>query len=110
MTFDEYIHRAMRSDGLAHEPRLERLKYVQGAIGGEAGEVVDYLKKVCWHNKPLDRNKVVVELGDLLWGVAHLMYTLNISFMEVTSTNLAKLGARYPNGYTDIDANKPRTE
>lgn len=108
MTFDEYQVAAMKTDGLLGYSESERLKYAMGAIGGEAGEIVDYLKKVCYHNKPMDRIKIIEECGDLLWGIAHLLTTINARLSTTADINIDKLEARYPDGYSDAHANAPR--
>lgn len=40
---------------------------VQLGLCGEAGEVADIVKKHLGHGHPLDRDKLIEELGDLLW-------------------------------------------
>jgi NTP pyrophosphatase (non-canonical NTP hydrolase) len=74
---------------------------VWNAIGlaGEAGEVVDYIKKGVFHQRGIDRETVRRELGDVLWYVAALCTKLDISLSEVMDLNIAKLRARYPDGY-----------
>lgn len=72
-----------------------------GAIGlcGEAGEVAELVKKHVFHRKPLDREAIVSELGDVLWYLAHLANVLGISMDEVAAENIEKLRTRYPNGF-----------
>ena len=38
-------------------------------MAGESGEIVDLLKKVYAYGKPLDRTKLLEEIGDLMWYV-----------------------------------------
>lgn len=68
-------------------------------LAGESGEVCDYLKKVLLHGKPLDREKLVDELGDVLWYLIHTMNTFDLTFEEVINHNVHKLCERYPDGY-----------
>jgi len=67
------------------------------AIGasGEAGELLDAIKKTCIYRKPLDIANVREECGDILFYVTGLLDSLNISMDEVISENMAKLSARY---------------
>jgi NTP pyrophosphatase (non-canonical NTP hydrolase) len=69
-------------------------------LAGEAGEVVDYLKKVLGHGHPLDQDKVVKELGDVLWYVAEICSVLQLDMEEVAEANVKKLKKRYPDGFS----------
>lgn len=75
-----------------------------GALGltGEAGEVADLVKKVIYHGHLLDdemRARLVSELGDVLWYVAHVALMLDVRLSEVASVNVEKLHKRYPEGF-----------
>lgn len=68
-------------------------------IAGEAGEVVDECKKALWHHLNdvvMDRRKLRIELGDLLWYVTILLHTTGLTVQEVLDVNVAKLCERYP--------------
>jgi NTP pyrophosphatase (non-canonical NTP hydrolase) len=73
-------------------------------LGGEAGEVLDHLKKGICHQHGIDRLKIKEELGDLMWYVAGIATLLDISLDAVMSSNIAKLEYRYPNGYNSDDS------
>lgn len=77
------------------------LMHMALGICGEAGEIADALKKAAIYNKPLDRDNVVEELGDLLFYMQGVMNELDISWDEVVKFNVTKLSARYPAGYSD---------
>jgi NTP pyrophosphatase (non-canonical NTP hydrolase) len=68
-------------------------------IAGEAGEYCDIVKKEVWHNHPVDNDKKVKELGDILYYVARSASVLGYSLEEVCLMNQAKLYKRYPNGF-----------
>lgn len=78
----------------------KRAALVRSALGiaGEAGEVVDCIKKFMY-KKDITRSylKLVLteEIGDLLWYVSLLMRDLDLSLDEVLTSNLLKLEARY---------------
>ena len=72
-------------------------------IAGEAGEVADIVKKVTFHNKPLDRGHAIAELGDLCWYINSMIDVLDTSWSEVFETNIRKLEARYPDGCFNTD-------
>ncbi|HET7131481.1 MAG TPA: nucleoside triphosphate pyrophosphohydrolase family protein [Gammaproteobacteria bacterium] len=78
----------------------ERL--LEAAIGatGEAGEVLERVKKAVFHHHDVDRDKLREELGDVLWYVAEAASVLGLSLDDVAQTNVAKLQARYPRGFS----------
>jgi NTP pyrophosphatase (non-canonical NTP hydrolase) len=73
-------------------------------ISGEAGELVDAIKKAVIYNKPLDRANVVEELGDIEFYLEGLRQGLGISRAEVLEANMSKLSRRYQDGYSDAAA------
>ena len=83
-----------------------------GALGlaGETGEVVDIIKKVLHHGMPLEevREKIVKELGDVRWYLEYLAMAMNVTMEEIEAVNVAKLRARYPDGFNFEAAAKHR--
>lgn len=79
-------------------------------LAGETGEVVDMLKKFLFHGKPLDRDKIILELGDVRWYLESLAISLDVSMQEIEDRNIAKLRARFPEGFTHADANAKKDE
>ena len=74
-------------------------------ITGEAGELDDAVKKVVIYMKPIDRENVVEELGDLEFYMEGLRQELGITREETLEHNVAKLGKRYQDHqYTDQQA------
>lgn len=67
-------------------------------IVGEAGELIDAIKKHVMYNKPLDRENVVEELGDIEFYLQGLYQSLNISRAECLAANIGKLAVRYSEG------------
>lgn len=84
--------------------REKNLEHMVLGICGEAGEIADAVKKSSIYGKPLDRQNIVEELGDIEFYLAGLRQMLGITFKEVFEANVAKLKARYPSGYTDAAA------
>ena len=70
-------------------------------ISGESGELLDAVKKAVIYRKPLDRENVVEELGDLEFYMEGLRQGLGISRSEVLEANIRKLSKRYQDGYSD---------
>ena len=87
----------------------EKLSMLGMGIAGEAGEIVDSLKKVVYHGHELDREDLVKELGDLLWYITHLMKCFEITDEEVREKNIAKLRERYIEGFSE-EASRNRKE
>lgn len=75
-------------------------------LAGEAGEFADLVKKHVYHHHPLDREKAIKELGDVLWYLALGARLLNVRLSEVARVNVEKLRARYPQGFTVADSLK----
>jgi NTP pyrophosphatase (non-canonical NTP hydrolase) len=73
-------------------------------ISGEAGELLDAVKKSFIYRKVLDRENCKEELGDILWYIALACRTLGTTFEELMEQNIAKLSKRYPDKYSDIHA------
>lgn len=67
-------------------------------IAGEAGEIVDIIKKVAIYDQPLDEKKVahlLEELGDMEFYLSDLRNILTFTREEVLQHNLDKLAIRY---------------
>lgn len=72
-------------------------------IGGESGEILDLIKKVRHHDKPLDDQKLKAEIGDLLWYINELIVVQSYDWSEILEMNIKKLEARYPDLRFDVD-------
>lgn len=71
-------------------------------ISGEAGELLDAIKKFTIYNKPLDIENVIEELGDLEFYMEGLRQELHITRAMCIEANKAKLAKRYQSlSYSD---------
>lgn len=96
------VKREMEGGGLRPLTDAQRNELLNlGALGlaGEGGEVIDLIKKHLFHAKPLDRDKLIEELGDQLWYFQCLLEAVDASFEDVVKANIAKLTKRYPDGF-----------
>lgn len=95
MNIEDYSRLARRT---ANSMGSEINDLMHGAAGmaGEAGEVIDLVKKSFAYGKPLDRQKLVEEIGDCLWYINLLLDVTKASWSEVLETNITKLEVRYP--------------
>lgn len=73
-------------------------------LGGEAGEVVDIVKKSWVREKPIDREHLIEELGDVIFYWFALCRNQGIRPADVIDANVRKLSERYPPGTSALQA------
>jgi len=74
-------------------------------ISGEAGELLDAVKKAAIYCKPIDLQNVIEELGDLEFYMEGLRQGLGITRDQCLAANIEKLSKRYHAGsYSDAQA------
>jgi NTP pyrophosphatase (non-canonical NTP hydrolase) len=69
-------------------------------VAGEAGELLDAMKKAVFYGHKLDRENLKEECGDLLWYLTAIIRSEGWSFEEVMLENIAKLRQRYPEQFS----------
>ena len=79
-------------------------------LAGEAGEVVDKIKKFYYHGHSWDIDELELELGDVLWYVSELAKHLGLSLSSVARSNIKKLERRYPKGYFESEKSINRSD
>ncbi len=82
----------IRAELTAHDAHLVHMTI---GISGEAGELLDAIKKAAVYRKPLDRANVIEELGDIEFYMEGLRQGLGITREETLQANIAKLSKRY---------------
>lgn len=106
ITYAEMV-RALAKPGAAIvaslTPKTAHLLHMAVGVSGEAGELLDAVKKAAVYNKPIDLANVVEELGDLEFYMEGLRQGLGITREETLQGNIAKLSLRY-NGLKYSDA------
>ena len=98
MKFIDYEAAALRTAKSEQTPS-ERLCNWSMGIAGEAGELVDQIKKLVFHGKPVDVTDLRDELGDVLWYLAALAHELGMSLDEVAMRNIEKLRLRHGDSF-----------
>ncbi len=86
----------------------ERATNIIHAIIGvftEAGEMLEALRDSLNFGEPIDKVNLKEETGDLFWYLAILAHECNFTFDEAQRVNIAKLRARFPDKFTEHDAN-----
>lgn len=76
-------------------PATAHLLHMAVGVSGEAGELLDAVKKAAIYVKPIDRENVIEELGDLEFYMEGLRQGLGITREETLAANISKLSARY---------------
>lgn len=96
MTLNEYQYLAQRTSNNRPSKKLEN-----GILGlcGETGECADVLKKYLFQGHRLDFDKLIEELGDVLWYCAELASGLGEDLGSIAKKNIEKLKKRYPEGF-----------
>ena len=95
MEINEYQKLAMRTAN----PECKNLSNVGLGLAGEAGECADEIKKHLHHGHPLNRAKLIKELGDVAWYLALGCEVLGEDLEDILRENIDKLRARYPEGF-----------
>ena len=110
MTLNQYQTEAMRTASGVTAASDENLM-LNGAMGlnGEAGEVIDILKKYMFQGHNLETQKIVDELSDVLWYVALTAQGIGCDLDSIMEHNINKLKKRYPNGF-EAERSINRTE
>lgn len=92
---------------IAREITAQEAHATHMAIGicGEAGELLDAVKKHSIYKKPIDLNNVIEELGDIEFYLEGLRQGFSITREQTIAANIAKLQVRYSSGsYSDKQA------
>jgi len=105
---DEMVKALAKSgEKIAAEINGEDAHLMHMAIGisGEAGELLDAIKKQVIYRKELDRENVLEELGDLEFYMEGIRQGLGLTREQCIAANIAKLGKRYEGmQYSDVAA------
>ena len=108
MTGNEYQKLAMTTLNPALSQKDVLINGVMG-LCGESGEAIDIVKKHLHQGHALDRETLIKELGDIAWYLAETAFALDVDLDEVFEGNIAKLKARYPEGF-DTQRSVHRTD
>ena len=103
MSFGDYQRAASRTANAALAPD-DRLLDAAAGLAEEAGEILARVRKHRFQQRALDRDELVIELGDALWCLTMVATSLGVALDEVAARNIEKLGARYPDGFSPTAA------
>lgn len=91
-------------------PETAHTLHMAIGVSGEAGELLDAVKKAAIYNKPLDVENVIEELGDLEFYMEGLRQGLGITRVQTLQANIDKLGDRYHKGVYDDQQAQQRAD
>ncbi len=109
-TFIDKLVEFQDGDMIWSEPQ----RLLTGGIGicSEGGELLDLVKKLLFQGKeptPELREKIKLELGDVMWYVQQVLIWGGWSLNEVLAENTKKLSGRYPEGFS-VDKSENRED
>lgn len=110
--FDQYQSEALKTAG-TYSSEFEKLTNGVMGAAGEAGELIDIVKKIRYQGHELTaevREKLILETGDLLWYVSLIADALGTSLERVAERNIQKLAQRYPERKFDPERSRGRAE
>lgn len=94
-----------------YEPE-KAINYIHGIIGAatESIELLEALLTSIRESAPIDAVNVMEEVGDSKWYMAVLAHTAGFAWGDDEAVNIAKLRRRFPNKFTEYDANNRNLE
>ena len=85
-------------------PETCELLHAAIGISSDGGEFLDAVKAHVIYGKPLDRENIIEELGDLEWFMQLARNCIRVTREEIIQANVNKLAKRYPDKvYSDKD-------
>ena len=98
MKMNKYQKEAMRT---ALNIAKKDVWYSALGLAGEAGEVIEQIKKFYRDDDGImtvkRKQKLIRELGDVLWYLACMAEIWGLNFEDIAKENLAKLAIRFEN-------------
>lgn len=90
-------------EAIKREATPKQMHWLHMAVGisGEAGELLDAIKKAVIYQKRVDMENVIEELGDLEFYMEGLRQGFGITREETIQANIAKLQKRYGEVYSN---------
>lgn len=103
ITLVEYQEAALRT---AKDMGSLQQNLIHAALGitSEGGEIATLIKASCVYGKETNISHLMEEAGDVLWFLSLLAKCMGITLEDIAKENIRKLKLRYPQGYSDMDA------
>lgn len=107
MNLEEY-QKLCKETATDFENRDKELMNWGLGVAGEAGDLAGCIKKIVTH-KNNQKEGVRENIGDTLWYMAMICNFYGWNLGEVLEENIKKLKERYPDGFTEEDAQRNGT-
>jgi len=108
INYDEFVESLSKpGHDICYEltPRDAHRIHMAMGVAGEAGELLDTIKKAAIYRKPYDKDNVLEECGDILFYVQGMLNSFGFTLQGAITANVEKLSVRYSKGnYTDAQA------
>ena len=98
MTLNDYQNLAQRTSRTDLDAHGHLINAMLG-LAGEAGECCDVVKKSLFQDNRDYHEKLIDELGDVMWYIAEATSALGVTMEGIAMHNVAKLRERYPHGF-----------
>lgn len=95
----DYYQKVSRRTQNEELSRQDRCNHALFGLCSEVGEIHSIFQHV-YQGKPVSKEKIIDECGDLCWFLCELLDTFHVDFSEVLQYNIDKLKARYPEGFS----------
>lgn len=89
--------------GESFDVASERIHAILG-VASEAGELLQVLRYAL-AGRTFDQTNALEEAGDVMWYLNLLAGATGSNFEKIQRANISKLRARFPNKFTEFDAN-----
>lgn len=87
------------------------LNHAAFMVHKEGGEFANVIYDHLYYGKPLSREKLINEMGDVLYGLAIACEAIGTTFDYVANRNIVKLSERYQDGeFSEKEAQRKRSE
>ncbi len=101
MEMNEYQTRALITMKKWDKKEDQIINAILG-LSGESGEICELFKHVFLGTDELDKDKLLKELGDIMWYIAEMCDAYGFTMQDVADRNLEKLSARHGSEFSGI--------
>ena len=95
-TYEKESSRTMSAKMHSSAAKVDTAHGIIG-IAGEAGELLDAMKKAMFYGAVLDLDNVREEVGDIMWYIMAIVRSEGWDLETIMQENIDKLRVRYPN-------------
>jgi len=107
ITYSDFVKALAKSGNIIKEELTAEdahILHMAVGISGEAGELLDTIKKSAIYRKEYDVENIIEELGDLEFYMEGMRQAFTLNREDIIQANADKLMVRYSKGYSDKQA------